>query len=153
MVYRLNQWYSLMQYYIYNNSLHIGMKVCIYLQTFLIRLLSLVTTLMISLPFNSYLQSEKVTEGIFWIRGGISASAAQEHGMPSPFGASLTAIKCSFYLSQGGGRLKALSSHKAKKPKNERWKRLPDLLWFFSRFFSSCFLFSCTENSWIEKPF
>lgn len=110
---------------------------------------SLVTTLMISLPFNSYLQGVKVTEGCFWIRGGISASSAQEHGMSSPLGASLAAIKCSVYLSQEGGKLKALSFHKAKKAKNKRWKSLAVLLWQFSHFsplFSLCLHRKCSAE-------
>lgn len=134
-----------------NKSLHISVKVWLFLHTFLVRLLPLVTTSMISLPFNRYLQDVKITEGLFWIKGWISASIAQEHGMPSPLGASLAAVKCSFYLSQGGGKLKALFSHRAKKPKNKRWESLADLLWYFSRFFPPCFLFACTENGQLNS--
>lgn len=148
----LNYSCSSMQYYISNNSLHISVKVCLFLHPLLVRLLSLVTILMVSLPFNSYLQGLKITEGLFWIRGGISASAAQEKGMPSPFGASLAAIKCSFYLSKGEGKLKVLSFHKAKKPKNEGWKSLADLLWRF-HIFSYFSLLAQKMVSWIQKPF
>lgn len=138
-----------MQYDTSNNSPHISVKVCFFLHTLLVRLFFLVTTLMISLPFNSYLQGVKIAEGCFWIRG-ISASVAQEHSMWSTFGASLTPIKCSLYLSQGGGKFKALSSRKAKKPKNKRWKSLVDLLWWFSHF-SPCFLFACTGNGQLNS--
>lgn len=114
----------------------------LFLHTLLVR--SLATTLMISLPFNSYLQGVKTTEGCFWIRGGISASLSQEHGMPSPLGASLAAIKCSAYFSQGGGRLKALSFHKAKlKIKGEK---VSQIYYDNFHFLPPCFLLACTEN-------
>lgn len=154
MVYWLNWGYSLMQYYISNKSLHISVKVWLLLHSLLVRLFSLVTTLMISLPFDSYLQGVKLTEGLFQIRGGISASIAKEHGMPSPFGASLAAVKCSFSLSQGEGKLKALSSHKAKKPKNKRWKSLADLLWYLSHIFRPVFsLLAQKMVRWIQKSY
>lgn len=120
------------------------MKVYLFLHPLLVRLLSLVTILIVSLPFNSYLQGVKITEGLFWIRGGISATAAQEKGMPSPFGASLAAIKCSFYLPKEGGKLKVLSFHKAKKLKKRVKKSCRFIVMLFTFFFP--FLFACTEN-------
>lgn len=118
----------------------------LFLHTLLVR--SLATTLMISLPFNSYLQGVKTTEGCFWIRGGISASLSQEHGMPSPLGASLAAIKCSAYFSQGGGRLKALSFHKAKlKIKGEKVSQIYyDNFHFLPPLFSPCLHRKCSAE-------